>query len=97
MGKPPDLKIRVDGISASGLCTSGPDFGCMLGNELWSLNFGAELLGRIFAPFLSAKEAPRKIHPQEIHLPKFTPKNSTQKGGPKINIALLQGHLADKQ
>ena len=42
-----------------------------------------------------AKEAPRKIHPQEIHLSKFTFQNSNQKSGQKIHIAPLQGLLTD--
>ena len=49
---------------------------------------------RILDPF-PAKEAPWKIHPREIHLPKFTFQNSTQKSDQKIHIAHLQGRLAD--
>ena len=69
-------------------------------------NSGKRILGaRILDPnswveFLSlsfpAKEAPRKIHPQEIHLSKFTFRNSTQKSGQKIHIAPLQGLLTEK-
>ena len=47
---------------------------------------------KLFCYSFSSKEAPRKIHPQEIHLPKFTFRNSTQKWGQISHIA-LQGHF----
>ena len=59
-------------------------------------NFGPEFFGRIFDSVFPAKEAPWKIHPREIHLPKFTFQNSTQKSDQKIHIAHLQGRLANK-
>ena len=69
-------------------------------------NSGKRILGaRILDPnswveffepvFSSKKSPPRKIHPQEIHLSKFTFQNSTQKSGHKIHIAPLQGLLTD--
>ena len=54
-------------------------------------NSWAEFFDSVFCP----AKAPRKIHPREIHLPKFTFQNSTQKSGTKFHIAPLQGHLAD--
>ena len=66
------------------------------GNEFWTPEFWTRILESNFLTlFFPAKEAPWKILPQEIHLPKFTSKNSPQNSGWKIHIALLQGHFAE--
>ena len=59
--------------------------------EFWGRIPGFNFLGLCFP----MKRAPSKIHPQEIHRPKFTAKNPTQNSDWKIHIALLQGHLAE--
>ena len=70
--------------------------------EFWETNFGRPefwtriLESKCLTLLFPAKEAPSKIHPREIHLPKFTSKNSPQNSGRKIHIALLQGHFADE-
>ena len=65
----------------------------ILGARSLDPNFWVEFFEPFFVP---AKEAPRKIHHQEIHLSKFTFQTSTQKSGQKIHIAPLQGLLTDK-
>ena len=75
--------IFRDKILHRGLCPSG--------TRIWVRILGKRILdGRIldsnywvesFDPIFSAKEAPRKIHPQDIHLQKFTFQLSTQKSG----------------
>ena len=52
-------------------------------------NLGPNRVGFLIL-FFSAKEAPRKIHPQEIHLPKFTFQNSTQKSGDMVHMKKRQ-------
>ena len=81
-----------------GFCTSETRIlGRILGNEFWTPEFWTRILGsNFFILVFPAKEAPRKIHPQEIRLPKFTFQNSTQKSCQKTHIAPLQGRLADE-
>ena len=68
----------------------GPNSGKrVLDARILDPNFWVEFFDSAF----SAKEAPSKIHPREIHLPKFTFQNSTQKSGQKIHIAPLQVHF----
>ena len=76
-----------------GYCTSGTRiWGRILPNEFWTPEFWTPVLGsNCFILFFPAKEACPKIHPPEIHLPKFTFQNSTQKSGQKNHIAPLQG------
>ena len=80
-----------------GFCTSWTRIrGRILGCEFLSPEFWSRILGSNFLVLcFPTKRAPSKIHPQEIHRPKFTSKNSPQNSGWKIHIALLQGHFAD--
>ena len=91
-------KIR-DKFLHRGFCTSGTRIRArILGNEFWAPEFWTRIPGSNFLSlFFPAKEAPRKIHPQEIHLSKFTFQNSTQKSGQKIHIAPLQGLLTEEK
>ena len=69
-----------------GFCASGTRiWGRILGNKFLTPEFWTRIHGSFF--FFPEKEAPRDIHPWEIHLPKFTFQNSTQKSGQKIHIA----------
>ena len=86
-------------ISAQGILhLRNPNLGPNSGKRIFGRpNFGPEFLGRIlWSYFFPGKEAPSKIHRRQIHLPKFTFQDSTQKSGQKIHIAPLQGHLADE-
>ena len=58
-----------------GFCTSeNRIWARILGNEFWAPEFWTRIPGSNFLSLLfPAKEAPRKIHPQEIHLSKFNP------------------------
>ena len=60
----------------------------ILDARILMLNFWVDF----FAPCFLQQRRPRKIHPQKIHLPKFTYKFN-QKMRPK----LLQGHLVRQQ
>ena len=92
---------QLANLSGTNFCTEDfaplePEFGA----EFWETNFerpnfGPEFLGRSFDPVFPTRRGPQKIHPQEIHLPKSTFQNSTQKSHRKIHIAPLQGHLVD--
>ena len=74
-----------------------PEFGAEFwGTNFGSPNFGPEFLGHICLILLFPAEEALKFHPQEIHLPKFTFQNSTQKSGRIIHIAPLQGHLVGR-
>ena len=90
-------QILRDKFLHRGFCTSETRiWSRILGNEFWAPEFWTRIPGSNFLSlFFPAKEAPRKIHPQEIHLSKFTFQNSTQKSGQKIHIAPLQGLLTD--
>ena len=92
------FEVSQGQISAQGnlhLWTPEPEFGA----EFYEMNFGrpnldpnswVDFLVPFFCP---AKEAPQNSAPQ-IHLPKFTFQNSTQKSSKSIHIAPLQGRLA---
>ena len=91
-------KIR-DKFPHRGFCASGTRiYGRIPGKRILDArildpNSGVEFFGSIF----SSKKRPPEKFTQEIHLPKFTSKNSTQKSGQKIHIAPLQGHLAEEK
>ena len=59
----------------------------ILGARILDPNSWVEFFEPVFFP---AKEAPRKIQPQEIHLSKFTFQNSTQKSGQKFTLHLCR-------
>ena len=73
------------GGSSSGMRIFEPEF--------WGRILGSNFLVLCFP----RKRAPSKIHPREIHRPKFMSINSLQNSGWKIHIALLQGHFANKR
>ena len=78
-----------------GFCTSETRIRArILLNEFWTPELWTRILGSNLLVLFSRK-GPLKTHCREIHLPKFTFQNSTQKSGQKIHIAPLQGHLAD--
>ena len=69
-------------------------WGRILGNEFWAPECWTRILGSNFLTlFFPAKEAPWKIHPREIHLPKSTFQNSTQKSGQKNSHCTSAGRF----
>ena len=97
-GRATPNKLVRDKSLHRGFCASGTRIqGRILGNEFRTPEFWTRILGSNFLTlFFPPKEPRSKIHPREIHLPKITFQNSTQKSGEKIHIAPPQGHLANK-
>ena len=89
------LVRKVPGNLRSRVAIRNPNLGLNAGKRI----LDARILDpnswvKVFILFFPARKAPRKFHPQEIHLPKSTFQNSTQKAGKNIHVARLQGHLA---
>ena len=84
-------------VSAEGILhLVKPNLGSNSGVRIFAPRIWGRILGSNFwALCFPIKRALSKIHPQEIHRPKFTSKNSPQNSGRKIHIALPQGHLAE--
>ena len=59
----------------------GPNCGKQILVKLWMPEYWTWIFGSNVFAFFPAKGATRKIHPQEVHLPKVTLRNSTQKSG----------------
>ena len=69
-----------------GICTSNTRiWGRILGNMFWMPEFSTQIIGSNVFQHVFFQPPPPKIHPQEIHLPKFTCQNSTQKSGKKTH------------
>ena len=79
---PPNILFFREKFCRGDVAPPKPEFGA----EFRDTNFGRPNFGQ---------EAPRKIHPQEIHLPIFTFQNSTQKWGKTFTLYLCRAILAN--
>ena len=74
--------VKTPSFWANWQGTTARIWGRILGCEFLSPEFRGRILGSNFlALCFLIKRAPSKIHPQEIHRPKFTSENSPQNSG----------------